>query len=118
MPNHKAFNRRWAALWRAFQYQLRWTMFEIKLEPMRTFRNNPVTGIQSIIIHTQRWVHGDNEYIIVHQDGLYNIYWRPLGRSLAERGDWSDRLPQPVHDLLSIRCAIEELGIMPEEEVL
>lgn len=85
-------------------------MFEIKLEPTKRFAGNPATGIKQIIIDTQTWVKGSDEYIIVHQDGLYNIYRRSSSEEL-----WGDLLPQPVHDLLSIRCAIEELGIMPEE---
>jgi hypothetical protein len=90
-------------------------MFEIKLEPMKRFVHNIASGIEEVIIHTQTWVKDGREYIIVHQGGLYNVYYRPLPNI---SGDWHDLLPQPVHDLLSIRCAIEELGIMPEEEVL
>jgi hypothetical protein len=89
-------------------------MFEIKLEPVNTYKGNPATGIKQVIIHTQIWVKDDKEYIIVHQDGLYNIYWRPKSENVFKER-WDDLLPQPVHDLLSIRCAIEELGIMPEE---
>jgi hypothetical protein len=91
-------------------------MFEIKLKPMRTYKGYK-DSLEEVIINTQIWVHGDNEYIIVHQDNLYNIYWRPKSETLVKEL-WSDLLPQPVHDLLSIRCAIEELGILPEEEVL
>jgi hypothetical protein len=94
-------------------------MFEIKLEPTKRFTGNPADrgAVQVITIHTQTWVKGSREYIIVHQDNLYNIYWRPKSETLVKEL-WSDLLPQPVHDLLSIRCAIEELGILPEEEVL